>query len=46
MDFCLVFGMMRGNKPEAFPFLHSWVHAFLKDSEPAVLKYEPLSQAA
>lgn len=38
MDFCLVFRMMGGNKPEAFPLLDYWVNlVLLKNSEPAVL---------
>lgn len=44
MNFCLVFGMMGGNKPEAFPFLDYWVDLLLlKDSEPAILQHKLLS---
>lgn len=47
MNFCLVFGMMEGNKPEAFPFLYYWVDLLLlKDSEPTFLQHKPLSHGA
>lgn len=44
MNFCLVFGMMEGNKPEVFPFLDYWVDLLLlKDSETAILQHKLLS---